>query len=154
MNIFILDDNIEKCAEYHLDKHVVKMITEYAQLLCSSHWMIGNTAPYKLTHKNHPCAIWVRECIENYDWLCELGIALSKEYTYRYNKRHKTQDIIEWCINNKPSLRQNGEITKFALAMPDEYKTENAVSSYRTYYMTNKRDIANWKYREIPHWFK
>ena len=33
MNIFILDDNPRACAEYHLDKHVVKMPLETAQLI-------------------------------------------------------------------------------------------------------------------------
>ena len=33
MNIFVLDDDIEKCARYHCDKHVVKMILESAQML-------------------------------------------------------------------------------------------------------------------------
>ena len=53
MNIFILDEDIDKCAEYHVDKHVVKMILESAQLLCTAHWIeeyIGYT-PRKLTSK-------------------------------------------------------------------------------------------------------
>lgn len=70
MNIFILDTNPKIAAQYHVDKHVVKMILETAQLLCSAHWLNGSEAPYKLTHKNHPCAIWTRECVENYNWLC------------------------------------------------------------------------------------
>ena len=53
MNIFILDEDIDKCAEYHVDKHVVKMILESAQLLCTAHWIekyIGYI-PRKLTSK-------------------------------------------------------------------------------------------------------
>ena len=37
MNIFYLDENPKKCAKYHCDKHVVKMIIEYAQLLSTAH---------------------------------------------------------------------------------------------------------------------
>ena len=88
MNIFYLDHDLKKCAEYHVDRHCTKMIIEYAQLLSSAHWMSGGEAPYKLVHKNHPCSIWTRESIDNYRWLCELGIELSKEYTYRYGKFH------------------------------------------------------------------
>jgi len=33
MNIFVLDNNIELCAQYHNNKHVVKMILETTQLL-------------------------------------------------------------------------------------------------------------------------
>jgi len=153
MNIFALDENPKKCAEYHNDKHVVKMILETAQLLCGSHWVNGNQAPYKLSHKNHPSAIWTRECIENYSWLCELGIELSKEYTHRYNKIHKSQNIIEWCIDNKPNIKSNKTITPFALAMPIHCKLNDPVESYREYYRTEKKDLANWKNRQIPYWF-
>lgn len=156
MNIFVLDNDTKKCAVYHNDKHVVKMILEYAQLLCGAHHMTESKheIPYKLSHKNHPSAIWTRECIENYIWLCDLGLDLCEEYTYRYGKRHKSQDIIEWALIHKPSIKTNNDITPFALAMPDECKVGDAVESYRTYYMTEKRKIANWKNRETPEWYK
>jgi hypothetical protein len=156
MNIFVLDVNTKKCAEYHNDKHVVKMILETAQLLCGVHHVVesGYETPYKLSHKNHPSAIWVRECLENYIWLCDLGLELCKEYTYRYEKRHKSQAVIEWCIINKPNLKINDDLTPFALAMPDECKVDDAIQSYRNYYMTEKRRMANWKNRETPEWFK
>jgi len=153
MNIFVLDKDPKTCAVYHNDKHVVKMILETAQLLCGVHWVEGGEAPYKLSHKNHPSAIWTRECIENYIWLCDLGLELCAEYTYRYGKRHKSQDIIEWCLLNAPNLPTKGDITPFALAMPDECKVGDAVASYRVYYMVEKRGFANWKNREVPQWF-
>lgn len=153
MNIFILDKDPKLSAQYHCDKHVVKMILETAQLLCGAHWSVNKEAPYKLSHRNHPCSIWVRECIENYIWLCDLGMELSKEYTYRYGKTHKSQQIIEWCITNIPNLRENGDITSFALAMPDEYKVSCPVESYRNYYRGAKTSFANWKNRDVPQWF-
>jgi hypothetical protein len=156
MNIFVLDTNPKTCAEYHNDKHVVKMILETAQLLCGVHWMTEGgqyDIPYKLSHKNHPCAIWARECIENYIWLCDLGLELCEEYTYRYGKRHKSQDIIEWCLIHKPNVPTKGDITPFALAMPVECKVGNAVESYREYYRKEKKGFAAWKNRETPKWF-
>ncbi len=66
MNIFYLHSDPTKCAQFHNDKHVVKMILETAQLLCGCHWAIGSHAPYKLSHKNHPCSIWVRQDLNNY----------------------------------------------------------------------------------------
>lgn len=155
MNIFVLDINPKKCAEYHTNKHVVKMILEKSQILCGVHHMTNSECdiPYKLSHKNHPCCIWARECIENYDWLCDLGLELCEEYTYRYGKRHKSQDVIEWAVINKPNLRINGSMTPFALAMPNECKVGNAVESYRQYYIVAKRNFAEWKNRETPHWF-
>jgi hypothetical protein len=153
MNIFVLDKDPKTCAVYHNDKHVVKMILETAQLLCGVHWVEGGEAPYKLSHKNHPSAIWTRECVENYIWLCDLGLELCNEYTYRYGKRHKSQDIIEWCLLNVPNIPEKGDITPFALAMPDECKVGDAVASYRVYYMVEKRGFAVWKNRETPEWF-
>ena len=153
MNIFVLDYDPKTCAEYHCDKHVVKMILETAQLLCGVHWTIGGQAPYKLSHKNHPCSIWTRECVENYVWLCDLGINLCHEYTYRYGKTHKSQQIIEWCMTNIPNIRSNGDLTPFALAMPDESKVDCPIESYRNYYKNSKSSIANWKNRKIPEWY-
>ena len=155
MNIFFLDYNTKKCAEYHCDKHVVKMILETAQLLCGVHHttnQVSDEVPYKLSHKNHPCAIWARESLSNYLYLCDLGLELCKEYTYRYGKRHKSQQVIEWCMINKPQI-PDIDFTTPPKAMPDEYKVIDVVESYRNYYMGAKKDFAVWKNRNIPEWF-
>jgi hypothetical protein len=159
MNIFFLDWDTEKCAKYHCDKHVVKMILETAQLLCGVHHMthqvthhVTHQVPYKLSHKNHPCAIWTRESLSNYLYLCDLGLELCKEYTYRYNKRHKSQEVIEWCLSNKPNITDKG-FTLPPKAMPDEYKVVDVVESYRNYYNGAKKDFAKWKNRDTPEWF-
>lgn len=157
MNIFFLDENPKLSAQYHVDKHVVKMILETAQLLCGVHHSNNPSSthqvPYKLSHKNHPCAIWARESLSNYLYLCELGLELGKEYTYRYGKRHKSIDVIEWCIVNKPNIPDIG-FTKPAMAMPDEFKVDSVVESYRNYYMGAKKEFASWKKREKPLWFE
>jgi hypothetical protein len=155
MNIFFLDNDVKKCAEYHCDKHVVKMILETAQLLCGAHWATDSPylVPYKMSHKNHPCSIWTRESLSNYHLLCELGLELCKEYTHRYEKRHKSQDVIEWCMVHKPNISDIG-LTEPAKAMPDEYKTNSVVESYRNYYVGAKLNFATWKKREKPFWFE
>ena len=154
MNAFILDDDPKLAAQYHCDKHCVKMILETAQLLCSVFHLQGIEAPYRLTHKNHPCSVWARESKENFLWLCELGDALDEEYTNRYGKIHKSGLIIDWCKNNinKLSFPQD-EMTPFAQAMPDDCMHPDAVHAYRTYYMQEKRHIAQWK-NETPYWYK
>jgi hypothetical protein len=155
MNIFFLDNDVKKCAQYHCDKHVVKMILETAQLLCGAHWATDSQylIPYKMSHKNHPCSIWTRESLSNYILLCELGLELCKEYTHRYDKRHKSQDVIEWCLVHKPNISDIG-LTEPAKAMPDEYKTDSVVESYRNYYVGAKLEFATWKNREKPFWFE
>lgn len=155
MNIFFLDFDTKKCAEYHCDKHVVKMILETAQLLCGVHWFLPENTdhiPYKLSHKNHPCAIWARESLSNYLYLCELGLELCKEYTYRYGKRHKSQEVIEWCLDTKPNIKDVGFTTP-PKAMPDEYKVDDVIESYRNYYRGAKISFAVWKNRPTPQWF-
>jgi len=158
MNIFFLDYDTTKCAKYHCDKHVVKMILETAQLLCGAHHVINQErssavqVPYKLSHKNHPCAIWVRNSLSNYLYLCDLGLELCKEYTYRYGKRHKSQDVIEWCLENKPSINDIG-FTEPPKAMPDEYKVNDVIESYRIYYRKGESAFTTWKNRETPEWF-
>lgn len=127
------------------------MILEYAQLLCSAHWMSGNEAPYRKTHVNHPCSIWTRTSADNYDWLLSLGKTLCGEYTHRYKKRHKTEDVFDWLSVNKPILPKVG-VTDFALAMPDQYKSDSVVKSYRQYYLGDKKELLSYKNRAIPEW--
>ena len=103
MNIFVLDYNPTRAAKMQCDKHVVKMALETAQLLCTA--FPGGTAPYKLTHFNHPCAIWCRESLKNYNWLIDHGIALCDEYQHRYGKTHKSKEVILWCKRNRKKVK-------------------------------------------------
>lgn len=73
MNVFALDLSPKTAARYHCDAHVVKMILETTQMLSTAHWMRGTRGPYRPTHANHPCSVWVRESTANYKWLHELG---------------------------------------------------------------------------------
>ena len=94
MNIFYLHSDPVTCAEWHCDKHVVKMILEYAQLLSTAHHEVDGTPSincYKSTHRNHPSAIWARTNRKNYRWLWRLLDATATEYTHRYGKVHATK---------------------------------------------------------------
>jgi len=155
MNIFVLDTDPQKCAQYHNDKHVVKMILETAQLLCNVHHMTGNSdVPYRLTHKNHPCSIWARQSTSNYEWLVKLGLELCYEYTKRYGKIHKSQKVIEWCAMNTPNLpNNNNNMTEFVCAMPHNCKiSSDPVTNYREYYIQEKASISTWKTQK-PEWY-
>ena len=130
------------------------MIVETAQLLCGAHWATGGKAPYLAMNVNHPCGIWTRANIENYKWLCELGLHLCMEYTHRYGKGHKTYDTIVWCCDNVPNIPE-GKFFTPPLAMPDYCKVgKNAILSYRNYYKKEKSGFSTWKNRETPSWFK
>ena len=94
MNIFILDWQHKTCAEYHCDKHVVKMPLETTQMLSTVHWRYNNDGPYLPVHQKHPCTLWAGQTVENYIWLWKLGIALCKEFTHRYDKVHSCERIL------------------------------------------------------------
>lgn len=155
MNIFFLDKNPKVAAENHCDKHVVKMVLESAQLLCGVHHCVSSERdiPYKLSHKNHPCAIWARNSIENYRLLCEIAINLCYEYTFRYEKIHNSQKVVEWCIAHPPKIENKG-VTDLPKAMPDLYKVPCPIQSYRNYYLGEKSKFATWKKRNAPEWYK
>lgn len=152
MNIFVLSKEPQIAAQCQIDKHVVKMSLESAQLLCSP--FRQGVAPYKRTHYNHPCAIWLRTSIENYKWLLDHAFALTDEYNFRYGKHHKSKEVIAWCADNykKLDLPSKG-LTPFALAMPDQYKVEDPILSYRNYYRGDKKEMATWKVRQPPDWW-
>lgn len=158
MNIFLLDWNPRIAAQYHCDKHVIKMIIETAQMLYSAHWSLNSPLPvgaYKLAHKNHPCSIWVRQSISNYMWLCSLGIWLCREYKYRYgsHKTHKTEAHILWLLHNPPVGIPYLEMATPAQAMPDEYKNSDPIKAYQTFYLESKmkqRGIVKYTNRPVP----
>lgn len=156
MNIFVLDTDVKLAAQAHVDKHCVKMILETTQLLNNA-LIVGSPGyqpVYKQTHKNHPCSIWATESVDNFRWLNNLGLALCEEYTFRYGKTHKCQPILEQfsSLINTLTLPKIG-MTPFQLCMPDQYKVDDPVESYRNYYRGDKAYIAKWSKRSQPNWW-
>jgi hypothetical protein len=153
MNIFVLDQNIEKCAQYHADQHVVKMILESAQMLCTVLNQNGIRAPYKSTHGQHPCTLWAGESLRNWEWLRTLALCLNEEYRYRYDRQtdHSSAAVVMGLP--LPPLADRG-LTEFAQAMPERYRVPgNAVQAYRNYYIGEKAFFATWTKRDPPRWF-
>ncbi|WP_107850888.1 pyrimidine dimer DNA glycosylase/endonuclease V [Oceanimonas marisflavi] len=152
MNIFILDNDIERCAEYHCDQHVVKMILESVQILCTALNKKGFDTPYKPTHIKHPSVLWVEESYDNFQWLAQLAHALNAEYRYRYRKEqdHRSMPVLAQIQQFEyPSIG----LTEFAQAMPEQYKVPgDAVQAYRNFYLGEKLKFARWTRRSIPHW--
>jgi len=174
MNIFYLDEDPKVCAQLHCDKHVVKMIIEYAQLMSTAHrvldgemymdktangrnikrWRLNNAEDekliYKASHINHPSGIWTRASKENYVWLYRLWCELCLEYTHRYRRRHLTDEKLFHILAKLPKNLPDGQLTKMAQAMPDDVKTEDSIVAYQDYYKKYKRPIARWTDRPIP----
>lgn len=178
MNIFYLDRDVQLAAQYHCDKHVVKMILESAQLLCTAHrvldgklsiepnangrkmkrWRLDDSRDsvlYTAGHVNHPSAVWVRENMEHYRWLHNLMYFLIGEYKYRYdNKSHKCEALLA-PLMDAPINIEVGDWVDPPQAMPEDSKVPgDSVEAYRNYYMNHKRRMANWKVRGTPNWYK
>lgn len=152
MNIFILDDDIKKCSEYHCDQHVIKMILESVQILCTALYKRGYSAPYKPTHQKHPCVLWAENSYDNFLWLKNLAKALNAEYKYRFDKTvdHKSIDVLKKISD--VHYQKHG-LTEFVQAMPDQYKVPgNPVLAYRKFYVGEKLGFARWTKRDIPLW--
>lgn len=162
MNLFYLDKDFKKCAEYHIDAHCNKMILEAAQMLCTAIRQckgVDVDKLYKATHVNHPTNVWVRTSRENFLWTVSYAVALCEEFKYRRGKNHATLEVINKC-SKYCDLFKSTEQTLFALSMPDQYKTDCPVESYRNYYLSEKRFDKNgknmfiWTKRFAPHWVK
>jgi hypothetical protein len=179
MNIFYVHDNPTVCAQQHVDKHVVKMILEYAQLLSTAHRVLDGTESvrlsktgrrqkayilsddreshlYSATHLNHPSAKWARHSLENYQWLFKLWIELMREYNYRYGKIHSSARLLPYLKNPPNNIKSEGFSAPWR-AMPDEFKVDRSepdytVKSYRAYYLGAKTNMFKWKNRATPDW--
>ena len=163
MNIFYLG-NPQTSARELCDKHVVKMITESAQMLCTVHWCKANTLEksqnlvegllFKPAHINHPSTIWTRETHENYRWLLIHFITLCEEYYLRYAKYHASWTKLYDGLARFPMNIQEGGLTNFAQAMPNKYKHKNHITAYRQYMIAEKY-YAKWeKGTNKPTWWK
>lgn len=183
MNVFYLNHDPIISAQEHCDKHVCKMIIEYAQILSTAHRMVDGAEDYELRqypdgrtrkikvyrlddwrddvlykacHYNHPSTRWARESNNNYTWLYSMWWALCKEYTYRYGKIHKTEELLKNALVFPPHRIPVGYKTQPPPAMqshPECIVQGDSVASYHKYYRVAKKDFARWTKREIPEWY-
>ena len=176
MNRFILDEDPQIAAEYHCDKHVVKMILEECQMLSTAHrildgaeelgksktgrnvkrWILPDSRDkilYQATHVNHPCTQWAMATSANYMWSVSLLCCLLDEYAYRYGKHHKCEELYP-ILQKPPKNIMSANRTWFPQAMPDDCKSiNNPVDGYRKYYIEHKARFAKWTSRPTPEWF-
>ncbi len=159
MNLFFLDENIKLCAQSHCNLHVNKMILEGAQLLASAHWVTNPEGTkdvpemYRLTHKNHPCAVWVRQSINHYLYVLDLMDALNEEAQYRYGHRKIHLSITKAQSWPFPRLPDIAFVPPPKCVHEDFKGIADTVEAYRAYYRRDKKDIATWTLRRPPDWF-
>ena len=178
MNIFYLDSNPVTAAQMHNDKHVVKMIIEYAQLMSTAHrvldgelyygltkngrkikrWKLNSNMEgilYKASHINHPSAIWARSSNNNYNWLYCLFTALCDEYTHRYGRVHETDRKLRDVLKTPPMNIPTGYKTQPPQAMPDDVKVkDDSLLAYKKYYIKYKNGFNIYTKRDVPTWLQ
>lgn len=165
MNIFVLDKNPLTAATMLCDKHIIKMAVEASQMLCNCYDqnflqqfapLTTKGTPRKHSHYNHPCSKWARMSENNFRWLLINGIGICDEHIKRFGgDKTLTRCVLYWCRDNMHNLYFSQVfLTPFALCMPDEYKSNDAVVSYRNFYLEEKRNIAEWKLGNEPVWWK
>lgn len=175
MNIFFLHPNPKRCARWHCDRHVVKMILETTQLLYTAHWVLAaatgtrpdfSTAPFRkggevrgylpVSNALHPCAQWTYQSLVHYKWLTRLGLALCAEFKHRFGPTpHSCEAHLRWLRRNPPEAAADLGWHEPPLAMPVEFRRgRNAVRSYRVYYVESKgaRGLLKYTKRHTPHW--
>ena len=175
MNIFYVDENPVKAAECLVDKHVVKMILESAQLLSTAHrvldgemhiekvngrkhtsWILPdarNDVMYQATHMNHPSAVWCRQSVENYIWLVEHFFGLMNEYIHRYKKIHKCNGELSFMLQSPPFNLKEYDATPMPSCMAEEYIiSDDPLTNYRNYYRIGKVNLHKWTNRQPPEW--
>ena len=176
MNIFYLSEDPVQCAKWHCDKHVTKMIIEYAQLLSTAHrvldgehvkvisnsgkrmvsnWKLDDSSDnvfYKVAHVSHPSNIWVRQSGHNYNYLWLLWHYLCLEYVERYGKNHATWKKLRAYLSHIPQMIEDVPFVEPPQCMPDDCKEISAVKAYRKFYKAHKREFATWK-TQVPSWF-
>lgn len=164
MNIFVSDKDPKISAINLDDKRVVKMILETAQLLSTAIIMNGGEAPYKATHKKHPATIWAANTKSNFMWLVQHGLYLGEEYSHRFNKEHKSIQVINHIIDNRLfEVIPNGELESFANCTANQTKgisykhLDDAVEAYRAY-LSSRWDtdtlVPKWTNRSKPEWYR
>ena len=183
MNIFYLDHNPKVAAEMHCDKHVVKMLVEYAQILSTAHRMVDGekyigksklgrkvtryrlpdnleNIVYKACHFNHPSTVWARTSSQHYQWLFNLWCELAREYRHRYGnqkgKDHSSWTLLSDILKHTPKNLEDKGFEEPPQAMkkfPECMVKGDSIKAYKNYYIVAKKEFAKWTNRNIPDWY-
>lgn len=177
MNIFFLDIDPVKCAQYHCNSHVVKMITEHAQMMSMAIWYhdvpqamrlyaeghimnapahVTGKKPRNDSHLMHPCTMWVRESKKHFDWLKIMSFELSHEYYHRFGRFHNPprhhSSYINCIAHLDSSNIPDNPWEQPPQAMPEEYRGMDAAEAYKRLYGEDKIRFAEWSNRDVPEW--
>ena len=131
---------------------VVKMILESCQILSTVLNEQGVEAPYRSFNPKHPSCLWAAESSDNFLKLALHCSAMLEEYTRRFGRTHKCYDVL-WQILDlfDPDRFTNHEPTPLRMAMPDCFRGDSIVESYRKFYASKPR--VRYPKDCVPVWF-
>jgi len=156
MNLFYLDHDVKRCAQAHVDRHIVKMPIESAQALCTVMRVdCGIDYGYKSAYVNHPVVRWVAKSTNNFLYLHKLGLALCDEYTYRYGRTHATEAVLLGMaphMNRVMQMLNRIPFTEPPKTVSADLKELPTVEANRQYYIRVKSRLFAWKNRKPPVW--
>ena len=139
------------------DQHIVVCSKEAVQMMSTvhqrlvPHFVMADL--YKPTHDNHPCTQWVSHSAKHYAWLSLHTGEMFREYTRRFGKRHKSQNMFERVSDVPYALADKTLFFEPPQVMPAQYRVEgDAVAAYRRYYIAEKLAFARWFHSEPPYW--
>jgi len=183
VNLFYLDKDLDKCAEYHVDKHVNKMILEAAQLICTNLWIdeLFGFVPRAITKEENTELQVTRKkwkdvpmeerpipylpTMQNHPSCIWVRSSLENFYwtnCYAFalaSEAHYRYGSLHKSYDMlralpEPKNMEDHGFTQFALAMTEELKDyDNPIDSYRLFYMLDKATFSSWKHRPKPYWW-
>ena len=154
MNIFLLDNDIKKSAQYIDDVRLKSTINELCQVInanfnkakcCEKGIVIG--------HINHPVTLWYNS-LEGVNFLLNYGLELCGEYLYRFKKIHQNYYTIlgfkkSGFINDLPKNKEFSPATQVT-----NKKMSTDISEIRCYVaQKDKKYPMKWTGREVPTFF-
>jgi len=168
MQIFLPSENIMECAKALDDKRLNKIVVESAQIASTVLWindcdiaetLTANGKCYLPTHENHPLVRWCASSNENFSFVLDYLFELCVEYTYRFEKRHKTADILFSLANNSGRYvggKKVGVVTPINATTHYKHINWSVYEAYRlemAYKWNNQKKPPVWTRRCKPSWY-
>ena len=166
MNLFVLDLDPAKAAQNLCNLHVIKMPTESANILLAPFSKLGcvlpstkhSGKPFRISHPNHPATLFAQKSYGNYVWVLNNMREMCAEYSFRYGKRHYSENYLDYAVENMDKLSFDSiNLTHFPRCFGDFKekidKNLSIVDAYREFYRLDKRDFATWPEGKVPAWW-
>ena len=166
VNLFILDKNLKKSAEYTLDCHISRGIFEATMVFFTARNIMQIKEKYKsyrASHKYHGIIQWIKYSSKNYEFLHDFTKHLNEEYKIRSktNIDHLSFQLFDKAYKDFEEIYELFDTHDFSYpyqAMPLTFRQNHDmyVEAYRVYYFFHKRfslPFITWKTRNTPWWF-